>query len=125
MLVGVTMGAAAQDDVPNFTGTWTGSFDVIVMGREAGAEGAVEKANLTYTLTHQEGRLLWGTVASDKTAERPIVLSFSFNNGTLIGSDTAGLHRITVISATRMESCFTDNGTGSILASCGIIELAQ
>ena len=50
------------------------------------------------------------------------MLAFSLNNGTLIGSDSEGFHRLTVISENRMESCFTDNGGGSIFASCGLIE---
>lgn len=125
LLIGATAGAGAQDSVPDFTGTWSGDFDVITMGRDAGAEGKVVKASVTYDLAHQEGRLIWGSVTSDKTAARPIVLSFSFNNGTLIGSDTMGFHRITIISPTRLESCFTDNGAGAIVSSCGIIERQQ
>ena len=49
----------------------------------------------------------------------------AFNNGTLIGSDTMGFHRITIISPTSLESCFTDNGSGAIVSSCGIIEREQ
>lgn len=66
---------------------------------------------------------MWGTVSSDAAAgNRPVVLAFSFNNGTLIGSDPTGLHRITIISPTRMESCFTDSGSGSLVATCGILD---
>lgn len=125
LVAGGIAGAAAQDSVPDFIGTWTGKFEVIVMGRDAGSEGEVQETTVTFKLTRQDGRLLWGTVASDKTEPRPIVLAFSLNNGTLLGSDSIGFHRLTVISANRMESCFSDNGSGSILASCGILERAQ
>lgn len=125
LVIGAMAGAEAQDAVPDFTGKWSGDFDVITLGRDAGAEGKVIKANVTYDLAHQDGRVIWGTVSSDKTEARPIVLSFSFNNGTLIGSDTMGFHRITIISPTRLESCFTDNGSGAIVSSCGIIERNQ
>lgn len=125
LLAGGVAGAVAQDSVPDFTGTWSGKFEVIVMGREAGSESEVQEATVTFELTKQDGRLLWGTVSSDKTEARPIVLAFSLNNGTLLGSDSIGFHRLTVISANRMESCFSDNGSGSILASCGIVERAQ
>ena len=125
LLVGASLGASAQDSVPNFTGTWTGKFQVIVMGRDATSAGEVQEATVTFELTKQDGRLLWGTVSSDKTKTRPIVLAFSLNNGTLIGSDSEGFHRLTVISENRMESCFTDNGGGSIFASCGLIEKSQ
>ena len=123
LFLGATAGALAQDTVPNFVGTWWGEFEVAVMGRSAGADPQIEKVTITYDLTGQNDRLLWGTVSSDGAGgKRPIVLAFSFNNGTLIGSDTAGFHRITVISPTRMESCFTDNGSGSIAATCGILD---
>lgn len=125
LLVGGVAAAAAQDAVPDFTGTWSGKFEVIVMGRDAGSEGEVQEATVTFDLTRQQGRLLWGTVSSDKTEKRPIVLAFSLNNGTLLGSDSIGFHRLTVISENRMESCFSDNGSGSILASCGLIERAR
>jgi hypothetical protein len=123
LLLGGAGGAQAQDTVPNFVGTWWGEFEVAIMGRTAGTEPQIEKVTITYELTGQNDRLLWGTVSSDHTnGTRPIVLAFSFNNGTLIGSDTAGFHRFTVISPTRMESCFTDNGSGSLVATCGILD---
>ena len=45
LLVGASLGASAQDSVPNFTGTWTGKFQVIVMGRDATSEGQVRGGN--------------------------------------------------------------------------------
>ena len=123
LLRGGAAGAQAQDTVPNFVGTWWGEFEVAVMGRSGGGTPQVEKVTYTYELTGQSDRLLWGTVSSDgSTGTRPIVLAFSFNNGTLIGSDPTGFHRFTVISPTRMESCFTDNGSGSLVATCGILD---
>jgi hypothetical protein len=59
------------------------------------------------------------------SGKRPVVLAFSLNNGTLLGSDTEAYHRITVISPSRMEACFGDNGSGSIFASCGVLHKAQ
>ena len=125
LLLGGTIGARAQDVTPDFTGTWSGDFDVVSMSRDAGAAGEVKKAPVTYNLEHQEGRLIWGTVTTDNGKPRPIVLAFSHNNGTLVGSDTEGFHRITIMNRTRLESCFTDNGTGAILATCGIISKVQ
>ena len=125
LMLGAAGTAAAQDQVPDFTGRWAGEFDVILMGRDPGAEGSVEKVTVTYNLANQEGRAVWGDVSSDKTSgKRPIVLAFSLNNGTLLGSDTEGFHRLTVISPTRMEACFGDNGSGSIYASCGVLHKA-
>ncbi|MBN9023582.1 MAG: hypothetical protein J0H08_16145 [Rhizobiales bacterium] len=125
LLLGTAMGAGAQDSAPDFTGTWIGDFDVVAMGRSADAKGEVRKVKVTYVLQHQEGRLIWGTVAADDGPGRPIVLAFSLNNGTLIGSDTEGLHRITIIAPTRLESCFTDNGSGAIVATCGIVTKSE
>ena len=125
LLLGTTAVAGAQDDTPDFTGTWTGDFDVVTMGRDAGAEGEVKKVEVTYDLQHQEGRLIWGTVTTGDGEARSIVLAFSLNNGTLVGSDTEGFHRITIMNRTRLESCFTDNGSGAILATCGIVAKAE
>ena len=125
LLLGGTMSAGAQDAAPDFTGTWSGDFDVVTMGRDAGAAGEVKKVTIKYDLEHQEGRLIWGTVTTDDAKPRSIVLAFSFNNGTLVGSDTEGFHRITIVNLTRLESCFTDNGSGVILATCGIIAKGQ
>lgn len=125
LLLSGTIGAGAQDDAPDFTGTWAGDFDVVTMARGAGAAGEVRKVAITYDFAHQEGRLIWGTVTIDKAEPHPIVLAFSLNNGTLVGSDAAGFHRITIINRTRLESCFTDNGSGTLLATCGIIAKAQ
>ena len=125
LLLGATVAAGAQDDAPDFTGTWVGDFDVLAMGRTVGADAKVQKVKLTYDLEHQEGRLVWGTVKADDGAGRPIVLAFSLNNGTLIGSDTEGFHRITIMNPTRLESCFTDNGSGAIVATCGIVTKSQ
>lgn len=125
LLIGTALGAAAQDSTPDFTGTWTGDFDVVTLGRSVDAKGEIRKVKVTYTLDHQEGRLIWGTVAADDGPGRPIALAFSLNNGTLIGSDTEGLHRVTIMSATALESCFTDNGSGAIIATCGIVTKSQ
>lgn len=125
LLLGTTMAAGAQDPTPDFTGTWIGDFDVVTLGRSAGANGEVRKVKVTYALDHQEGRLIWGTVTADDGPGRPVVLAFSLNNGTLIGSDTEGFHRITIMNPTRLESCFTDNGSGALIATCGIVTKSQ
>ena len=105
--------AGAQDAAPDFTGTWSGEFDVVIMGRDPGAAGEVKKVTITYDLEHQEGRLDLGNRHHRQDGKpRPIVLAFSLNNGTLVGSDTEGFHRITIVNLTRLESCFTDNGSG-------------
>lgn len=116
----------AQDQVPDFTGTWSGEFEVILMGRDPGSEGRIDKVMVTYSLANQDGRAVWGDVSSNTTeGKRPVVLAFSLNNGTLLGSDTVGFHRLTVISPNRMEACFGDNGSGSIFASCGVLHKAE
>lgn len=116
--------AAAQDSAPNFTGVWTGTFRIVAVPRDGG-EGQVQEVPVTYDLNHQDGRLLWGTVWSDPAKKRPIALAFSMDNGTIVGSDSIGLHRLTVVTMTRMEACFTDSGNeGPVLASCGLINKA-
>ena len=94
------LSAGAQENVPNFTGVWSGTFRMIVLAGEAG-DAQVKEIQVTYELTKQDGRLLWGSVWSDPAKKRPIALAFSLNNGTLVGSDPAGLHRLTFISDNR------------------------
>ena len=125
LLLGTAMGAGAQDPTPDFTGTWIGDLEVVTLGRSADAKGAVTKVKVTYKLEHQEGRLVWGTVTADDGPGRPVALAFSLDNGTLVGSDTEGLHRLTIMNPTRLESCFTDNGSGAIIATCGIVTKTQ
>jgi len=122
LTTGIASASAAQDLVPDFTGKWSGSFNIVRMDRDGGSMGKVEEVTVTYDLNGQDGRLIWGTVFSDVTDPRAIVLAFSLNNGTLVGSDTEGLHRITVISSNWLEICFTDNGSGSIVATCGLVQ---
>lgn len=122
LTTGIASASAAQDLVPDFTGKWSGSFNIVRMDRDGGSMGNVEEVTVTYDLNGQDGRLIWGTVFSDVTEPRAIVLAFSLNNGTLVGSDTEGLHRITVISSNWLEICFTDNGSGSIVATCGLVK---
>jgi len=120
------LSAGAQESVPDFTGVWSGTFRQITLAKNDGGDAEVKEIQVTYELTKQDGRLLWGSVWSDPAKKRPVVLAFSLNNGTLVGSDSAGLHRITFISANRMETCFTDNGAAAVItATCGVIERAR
>ena len=91
LFLGAAGVAVAQDQVPDFTGTWSGDFEVILMGRDPGSEGQVVKVTVTYELANQNGRLVWGEVSSDKTEKRPVVLAFSLNNGTLLGLRYRGI----------------------------------
>jgi len=133
-----TTGLASAAEVglqaaPDMRGTWTGTFRAIVFGQNAHHPGTqtnadpprIHEVNFTYELDNEDGRLIWGTVWSDPTKKEPIALAFSFDNGTILGADTDGYHRMTIISQDRMEACFTQNATGptgSIVASCTILE---
>ena len=121
------MSAGAQEAVPDFTGVWSGTFRQVILADKAGSAAQVKEVKITYELTKQDERLLWGSVWSDPANKRPVVLAFSLNNGTLVGSDPLGLHRMTFISGNRMETCFTDKGSGGgeISATCGVIERAK
>ena len=42
LLVGASLGANAQESVPNFTGRWSGKLEVIVIDRTTGKVGQVQ-----------------------------------------------------------------------------------
>ena len=137
IVLGSTFAAGAEEaglqQAPDLTGTWVGKARAVIFGQNAHHPGSqtvndpprVEEVTFTYEFEKQDGRLMWGTVWSDPTKKEPIALAFSFDNGTILGADTDGYHRLTIISETRLEACFTMNGlspTGSIVASCWIAE---
>ena len=55
----------------------------------------------------QDGRLLWGTTSSANNDSRePFAWALSSDNKTIIGADTDGYYRITIMSPDRFEKCY-------------------
>ena len=70
------IGKVSADEFPSMIGTWEGSSEALVLGNSPYyKKNAVQmtprlsSANFTLNLTHQEGRLFWGTLTSSQVTE--------------------------------------------------------
>ena len=135
VLLGATAaGARAQDAVPDLKGIWTGKGKSIVFGNNPHHPGPqtaadaprVRDIEATHFVEGQEGRLVWGrsssTVADTK---EPFAWAISSDNKMIVGADMDGYFRITLVSADRIEKCYTHHGagpTGSVVATCYMMD---
>jgi hypothetical protein len=128
-IVGVAAAARAQDAIPDLKGTWSGKGKVIIFGGHAHHPGVsldspptVRDIAMTLVVEGQDGRLAWGRSSSaNADTKEPFAWAMSADNKSLIGSDTDGSFRITLLAPDRMEKCYTHNGIGpsrSIVAGC-------
>ena len=84
----------------------------------------VREVRFTYTVRGQDDRVVWGTFSSP-SHEEPFAWAISRDNRSVLGADTDGEHRLTVLGPDRMEMCYTHSAlspTKSIVASCFVIE---
>ena len=134
VLVSAATAAHAQGKIPDLKGTWSGKGKSIVFGNNPHHPGSQTAANpprvrdieVTYIVDGQEGQLAWGR-ASSATADtkEPFAWAMSADNKSIVGADTDGYYRITLLSRDRMEKCYVHNGlspSGSIVASCHMME---
>jgi len=128
-IVGATTAARAQDAIPDLKGTWMGKGKVIIFGGHAHHPGVgadspptVRDIEMTLLVEGQDGRLAWGRSSSaNADTKEPFAWAMSSDNKSIIGSDTDGSFRITLLASDRMEKCYTHNGLGpskSIVAGC-------
>jgi hypothetical protein len=128
-IVSAAMAARAQDGIPDLKGTWVGKGKVIIFGGHAHHPGTgpdsaptVRDIEMTLLVEGQDGRLAWGRSSSAKAdTKEPFAWAISSDNKSIIGSDTDGSFRITLLSPDRMEKCYTHNGLSpskSIVAGC-------
>jgi hypothetical protein len=124
--------AAAQNTVPDLKGMWSGVFKSVVYGsnphhpgtRTTADSAQVREVKFTLDIEGQDGRLAWGkSWSSNPSQKEPFALALSVDGKTAIGADLDGHHLVTLLSADRMEHCYTHTGLGatkSIVAACGI-----
>jgi hypothetical protein len=119
--------AAAQEAIPDLKGTWRGVGKILLYGNTehlSGAAGAavIRDLDVSHTVIGQEGRLLWGTTSSTNNDNKePFAWAMSSDNKTILGADTDGYYRLTVVSADRIEKCYVQNSAGprqAIVATC-------
>jgi hypothetical protein len=76
-LVGlISMNAASPEEFSSMVGTWEGKSEAVVLGNAVyyeDTEGEVmprlTSVQFVLNLTHQEGRLFWGTLTSSRIIE--------------------------------------------------------
>jgi hypothetical protein len=105
MLAMTPLAADAQDAIPQLKGTWKGTGKILLFGTTEHLSGSPQNAvvrdlEVTHTVTGQDGRLIWGTTSSaNNDSKEPFGWALAADNRTIIGADTDGYYRITIVSA--------------------------
>jgi hypothetical protein len=131
MLAMTPLAADAQDAIPQLKGTWKGTGKILLFGTTEHLSGSPQNAvvrdlEVTHTVTGQDGRLIWGTTSSaNNDSKEPFGWALAADNRTIIGADTDGYYRITIVSADRIEKCYAQSATGprqAIVATCFMMD---
>jgi hypothetical protein len=131
MLAMTPLAADAQDAIPQLKGTWKGTGKTLLFGTTEHLSGSPQNAvvrdlEVTHTVTGQDGRLLWGTTSSaNNDSKEPFRWALAADNRTIIGADTDGYDRITIVSADRIEKYYAQSATGprqAIVATCFMMD---
>jgi len=132
LLVGAS--AAHAQTVPDLKGTWTGKGKSVVFGTNPHHPGSapndstprIREFEFTFVIAGQEGALAWGyNFSSVSAAHEPFAWAVASDGKTIVGADTDGTYRLSLVSADRMELCYTHPGTSaskSIVATCSLID---
>jgi hypothetical protein len=123
--------AAAQDATPQLKGTWKGTGKILLFGTTEHLSGSPQNAvvrdlEVTHTVIGQDGRLIWGTTSSaNNDSKEPFAWALAADNRSIIGADTDGYYRITIVSPDRIEKCYAQSATGprqAIVATCFMMD---
>jgi hypothetical protein len=123
--------AAAQDAVPSLTGAWKGTGKILLYGTTEHLSGSTQNAvvrdlEVTHKVEGQAGRLIWGTTSSANNDSRePFAWALSSDNKTIVGADTDGYYRITIMSPDRIEKCYAQSAASprrAIVATCFMMD---
>jgi len=127
----MTATAAAQDAVPSLMGAWKGTGKILLYGTTEHLSGSAQNAvvrdlEVTHRVEGQDGRLLWCTTSSANNDSREtFAWALSSDNKTIVGADTDGYYRITIMSPDRIEKCYAQsaaNPRGAIVATCFMMD---
>ena len=134
ILFGAITTTARAQDILDLKGTWLGKGKSIVFGSNAHHGGSqtpndpprVREIEVTHVVEGQEGNVAWGRSSSAAAdTKEPFAWALSNDNRSILGADTDGYFRITLLSPDRMEKCYTHNATGpsrSVVATCYLME---
>jgi len=123
-LLVTTTFAAAQSPIPSLKGTWKGTGKILLFGTTEYLSGSPKEAvvrhlEVIHTVLGQDGRLIWGTISAGNFA-----WAVTADNKTIIGADTDGYYRLTILSPDQMEKCYVQNAASSrqaIVAACFVM----
>lgn len=80
---------------------------------------------VTHTVLGQDDRLVWGTTSSaNNDSKEPFAWALAADNKTIVGADTDGYYRITLLGPDRMEKCYVQNALSprqAIVATCFVM----
>jgi hypothetical protein len=125
---------AQAQTYPDLKGTWTGKGKSVVYGTNPHHPGAapnettprLREFDFTMEVTGQDGPLLWGQSHSSVSATKePFAWAIASDGKTIVGADTDGCHRLTIVSPDRLELCYSHAGVSpskSIVATCGMFD---
>ena len=121
LLVTTTV-AAAQSPIPSLKGAWKGTGEILLFGTTEYLSGSPREAvvrdlEVTHTVLGQDGRLIWGTTsAGNNDVKEPFAWALTADDKTVIGADTDGYYRLTILSPDQLEKCYVQNAA-FVLAS--------
>ena len=120
-IVGAATAAHAQDAIPDIKGTRVGKGKVVVFGNNVHNPGKqtmvapprVRDIEMTDVVEGQDGRLAWGRSSSAvMDSKEPFAWAISSDNKSIVGADTDGYFRVTLLGPDRMEKCYVHSGAG-------------
>ena len=126
--------ARAQDAIPDIKGTWSGKGKVLVFGNNAHNPGAQTMAEaprmrdieMTDVVEGQDGWLAWAVhPGAPPIPKEPFAWAMSSDNKSIVGADTDGYFRITLLAPDRMERYYVHSGMSpskSMVATCYAME---
>jgi hypothetical protein len=129
-LIVTTTAAVAQGPLPSLKGTWKGTGKILLFGTTehltgSPQTGVVRDLEVTHTVAGQDGPLIWGTTSSaNNDSKEPFAWALSQDNKTIVGADTDGYYRITILSPDQIEKCYAQSALGSrhaIVATCFVM----
>jgi hypothetical protein len=130
ILLLATGAAAAQDAIPSLKGTWSGTGKILLFGTTEHLSGspqsaAVRDLTVTHTVLGQDGKLIWGTTSSaNNDSKEPFAWALAADNKTIVGADTDGYYRISLLGPDRMEKCYVQDALSprhAIVATCFVM----
>ena len=112
-----SMSKVSADEFPNMVGTWEGTSEALIFGnalyyKDNPSEGITRQssAHFVINLTHQEGRLFWGTMTSSRITEQWIG-AFWNDGASFKAVDSDGQVVGRMIDKNTMEVIYTQFGS--------------